>query len=68
MGWSLKILSREVAVLRLIGGLFIVVGLILTITVVGAAAGIPLMLLGLLFVIVGRKKTIIVRVQSDRKR
>jgi hypothetical protein len=48
--------------MRIIGALLVVIGLILTITMVGAVVGIPVLIIGLLFMIAGRKKTVVVNV------
>lgn len=42
--------------LRFLGGTMIALGLLLTISVIGAVIGVPMMMLGLLFVVVGRKR------------
>lgn len=50
--------------LRILGIIFILVGLMLTISIVAAPIGIGLMLLGLLFIVVGRKRTVVVHVHD----
>lgn len=53
-------------VLRIIGFLMIGLGLIFTITIIGAAIGVPMMIIGLLFVLVGKKRApIIIQVQNN---
>jgi hypothetical protein len=42
-------------ILRLIGAVMIVAGLLFCMTIIGAVVGIPFMLLGLVFVIAGRR-------------
>ena len=54
-------------VLRVLGFLMIAVGLLFTITVIGAFIGVPMMLIGLLFVLVGKKRApIIIHVQNNQ--
>lgn len=48
--------------MRILGGLLVIIGLVLTLTMVGAMIGIPMMLIGLLFMIAGRKKTVVVNI------
>lgn len=53
-------------VLRIIGFLMIGVGILFSITIIGAAIGVPMMLIGLLFILVGRKRApIIVQIQNN---
>ena len=53
--------------LRILGICLIVSGLIFCVTIIGAAIGVPMLLIGLLFVAVGRKRTpIVIQINSDR--
>ena len=53
-------------VLRILGFILIAIGLILSITIVLIWLGIPMMLLGLLFVLVGKKRApIIIQMQQQ---
>ena len=53
------------AVLRVVGFLMIGLGILLCLTIIGAAIGIPMMLFGLLFVVAGRKREpIVVHMQA----
>ncbi len=53
-------------ILRIFGGLLILIGLLLTITIVFSHAGILLMIVGLLAIFVGRKRApIVVQIVQD---
>ncbi len=53
-------------ILRIFGGLLILIGLLLTITIVFSHAGILLMIVGLLAIFVGRKRgPIVVQIVQD---
>jgi hypothetical protein len=57
-----------VAVLRIIGYLFIAFGLIACLTIIGIPLGVGSMILGLIFVLVGKKRQpIIVQVSHDQR-
>lgn len=51
-------------ILRILGGILIVGGLLLCVTIMLAPVGVPMLLIGLLMVAVGRKRKIIVEVQG----
>lgn len=53
--------------LRFIGGFLVLVGFIMLLTIVMAIPGIVLMVLGLLFMIAGGKRTIVVHVQNGNE-
>ena len=54
-------------VLRIIGFALIALGLVFCVTIIGAHIGIAMILLGLLFVFVGRKRSpIVVQVTKDK--
>ena len=56
------------AVLRIIGYLFIAFGLIACLTIIGIPLGVGSMILGLIFVLVGKKRQpIIVQVSHDQR-
>ncbi len=56
------------AVLRIIGYLFIAFGLIACLTIIGIPLGVGSMILGLIFVLVGKKRQpIVVQVSHDHK-
>ena len=48
--------------MRIAGVLLIILGLLMSLSIVGAIVGVPLMLIGFVMVIVGRRKTIITNV------
>jgi hypothetical protein len=53
-------------VLRIIGFTLITIGLIACLTIIGLAVGVPMMIIGLLFVLVGKKRApIVVQVSHD---
>jgi hypothetical protein len=53
--------------LRILGICLILLGLIFCATIIGAAIGVPMLLFGLLFIVVGRKRTpIVVQINNDR--
>jgi hypothetical protein len=57
-----------VAVLRIIGYLFIAFGLIACLTIIGIPLGVGSMILGLIFVLVGKKRQpIVVQVSHDQR-
>ena len=52
--------------LRIIGGIMIVLGIVLSITIILAPVGVPMIVLGLLFILVGRKRApIIVHINNS---
>lgn len=47
-------------VMRILGFAMIAMGILLSLTIIGAAIGIPMLLIGALFVMIGRKRAPIV--------
>ena len=56
------------AVLRIIGYIFIAIGLIACVTIIGIPLGVGSMIVGLIFVLVGKKRQpIVIQVSHDQK-
>jgi hypothetical protein len=52
--------------LRIIGIVMVLIGLVLCLTIIGAAIGVPMMLIGVVLVFAGKKRApIIVNVNQD---
>ena len=61
--------GNEMVLLRILGGCLIAWGLLFSITIIGAAIGVPMMLLGVLFLVVSQKRTpIIIRINNDHRK
>ena len=55
--------------MQILGGIVVVIGLIFCLTIIGAAIGIPLMLIGALLIYLGRGRTpFVIQFSNERRR